>query len=165
MSRPQTKEEEDIDILCSWVQVGGFPANPEEEAWGLLLEVSLLSSLSLLLLVWLSTSLYIPTPVFSFIFQGLDLLKRAGSMREEAHRLEMEAQCLETEGLEKMKVVVAGSEAKGFYGLLRGAMLHYSVSPAPPHHKKICHTPSATISHPPPRSPQDLMSVILKTRQ
>ena len=24
VSRPQTKEEEDIDILCSWVQVGGF---------------------------------------------------------------------------------------------------------------------------------------------
>ena len=24
VSRPQTKEEEDIDFLCSWVQVGGF---------------------------------------------------------------------------------------------------------------------------------------------
>ena len=38
----------------------------------------------------------------------------------------------------------------GFYGLLRGAMLHSFVSPAPSPHKKICHTPSATISHPPP---------------
>ena len=24
--RPKTKEEEDVDILCSWVQVGGLPA-------------------------------------------------------------------------------------------------------------------------------------------
>ena len=46
---------------------------------------------------------------------------------------------------------MAGSEVEGFYGLLRGAMLHSSVSPAPPPHKKVCHTPSATISHLPPQ--------------
>ena len=63
----------------------------------------LLSSLSLLLLMWLSTSLFFPTPVFSFIFQGLDLLKRAGSLRKKAHRLEIEAQHLETEALGKME--------------------------------------------------------------
>ena len=80
-------------VGCKW---GGFPAHPEEEAWGLLLEVSLLSSLSLFLPMWLSTSPYIPTPIFSFIFQGLDLLERAGTLREEAHRLEMEVQHLET---------------------------------------------------------------------
>ena len=56
---------------------------------------------------------------------------------------EMEAQHLEAEGLEKIEVVVAGSEAEGFYGLLRGAMLHFSISPAPTPHKKVCHTPSA----------------------
>ena len=33
------KEERDIDTLQSWVQVGGFPAQPEEEAWGLLIEL------------------------------------------------------------------------------------------------------------------------------
>ena len=32
---------EDIDTLCSWVQVGGFPAWPEEEAQGLSIEVNL----------------------------------------------------------------------------------------------------------------------------
>ena len=37
----QTKEGRDIDTLWSWVQVGGFPAQPEEEAWGLLIEVNL----------------------------------------------------------------------------------------------------------------------------
>ena len=30
-------------------------------------------------------------------------------------------------------------------------MLHSSISPAPPPHKKVHHTPSATISHPPPQ--------------
>ena len=63
----------------------------------------------------------------------------------------MEAQHLEAEGLEKMEAVVAGSEAEGFYGLLRGAMLHSSISPGPPPHKKVCHTPSTTISYPPPQ--------------
>ena len=35
-----TKEEEDINILCSWMEVGGQPALPEGEAQGLLAEVS-----------------------------------------------------------------------------------------------------------------------------
>ena len=63
----------------------------------------------------------------------------------------MEVQHLEACGLEKMEVVVAGSEVEGFYGLLRGAMSHSFMSPAPPPHKKVCHTPSATISHLPPQ--------------
>ena len=58
---------------------------------------------------------------------------------------------MEADSLEKMEVAVAGSEAEGFYGLLRRAMLHSSISPAPPPHKKVCHTPSATISHAPPQ--------------
>ena len=54
-----TKEEEDIDILHSWIEVGGQPALPEREAQELLVEVSkfpLPSSLS-------SSSFY---PLFSF---------------------------------------------------------------------------------------------------
>ena len=35
-----TKEEEDIDILHSWMEVGGQPALPEGEEQGLLAEVS-----------------------------------------------------------------------------------------------------------------------------
>ena len=35
-----TKEEEDIDILRSWMEVGIQPALPEGEAQGLLAEVS-----------------------------------------------------------------------------------------------------------------------------
>ena len=117
-----------------------------------MLEVVSFSSLFLFLLfIWHSTPFYIPTPVFSYTFQGLDLLKKAGSLQEEAHRLETEAQHLETEGLGKMEVAVVGSEVEGFYGLLRGAMLHSSLSSAQPPHKKICHTPSTTISHPHPQ--------------
>ena len=72
--------------------------------------------------IWLSIPLYIPTPVFlfPFIFKGLVLLKRASSLWEEAHKLEVEAQCLETEGLEMIEVAVSGPEAEGFHGLLRG---------------------------------------------
>ena len=94
--------------------------------------------------MWFSTSLYIPTPVFSFIFQGLDLLKRAGSLREEAHRLEVEAQHLETEGLGKMEVAVAGSEAEGFLWASEGSNVTFLHIPSPtssqenlPH--PICH--------------------------
>ena len=39
-TRPATKEEEDVDILQSWMEVGGLPACPEEEAKGLLAEVN-----------------------------------------------------------------------------------------------------------------------------
>ena len=38
--RPMTREEEDVDILHSWIEVGGQPALPEGEAQGLLAEVS-----------------------------------------------------------------------------------------------------------------------------
>ena len=54
---------------------------------------------------------------------------------------------MEACGLEKMEAAVAGSEVEDFYGLLRGAMSHSSMSSAPPPHKNVCHTPYATISH------------------
>ena len=50
---------------------------------------------------------------------------------------------------------MAGSEVDSFYGLLGGAMSHSSMSSAPPPPKKVCHTPSATISHPPPQESQE----------
>ena len=39
-TRPATKEEEDVDVLQSWMEVGGLPACPEKEAKGLLAEVN-----------------------------------------------------------------------------------------------------------------------------
>ena len=38
--QPLTKEEEEIEVMQSWVEAGGFPALPEEEAKGLLAEAS-----------------------------------------------------------------------------------------------------------------------------
>ena len=58
MSRPKTKEEEVVDTLCSWVQLSGLPAHLDEEAWGLLLEVSLFSSLPLFFYVAFYFSLH-----------------------------------------------------------------------------------------------------------
>ena len=72
-------------------------------------------------------------------------------MIEEAHRLEMAAQEIETKGLEKVEAAVAGSEVEGLYGLLRGVMSHPSISIASPSHKKAHNTPSATVSHLPPQ--------------
>ena len=42
----ETKEEEDLGVVQSWMQVGGLPALPEEEVQGLLCEVSPLFFLS-----------------------------------------------------------------------------------------------------------------------
>ena len=82
------------------------------------------------------------------------MLKKAGALQEEAQKLEMEAQHLEACGLEKMEAAVAGSDVEGFCGLLRGAMLHSSMSSPPPPPKKVHHTPSATISHLHPQESQ-----------
>ena len=39
--KPLTKEEEEVEVMQSWVEAGDFPAQPEEEAKGLLAEASL----------------------------------------------------------------------------------------------------------------------------
>ena len=72
-------------------------------------------------------------------------------MKEDAHRLEMAAQEIETKGLEKVEMAVTGLEVEGLYGLLRGVMSHPSISSASPPHKKACHTLSTTVSHLPPQ--------------
>ena len=81
------------------------------------------------------------------------MLEKASSLKEEAHQLEDMVQHLEMEGLGKVEAAVAGSEAEGLYGLLRGAISHPSISSAPPPPKKACHIPSTTVSHPPPQEP------------
>ena len=59
----------------------------------------------------------------------------------------MDAQHLEMEGLAKMEAAVAGSEAEGFYGLLRGVISHSSLPTSSPPPKKACCAPSVTVSH------------------
>ena len=68
VSRPQTKEEEDIDMLHSWIQVGGLPAQLEKEALGLLLEMGFLSAVHMAF----STPLYsYPCISLSFYLSGV----------------------------------------------------------------------------------------------
>ena len=66
-------------------------------------------------------------------------------------KLEEEAQQLETEGWGKLGEAMAGSEAEGFYGLLRGVTSHSLPLPSQPPPKKPHPTSSTTISQPPPR--------------
>ena len=66
-----TKEERDIDTLQSWVHVGGFPAWPEEEAWGLLVEVSLPS----FLVVQVTFVVLLPCFPFDLFFVGAESIK------------------------------------------------------------------------------------------
>ena len=55
-----TKEEEDVDILHSWMEVGGQPALPEGEAQGLLAEVSKFPCPPFFSFCILSSSLLLP---------------------------------------------------------------------------------------------------------
>ena len=85
----------------------------------------------------------------SLVFQGLHLLHWARLLWEEA-------QHLETEGLQKVQLAVAGSEAEGSYRLLRGALSHYPMSTAQPPTKRHYQAPTATISKLPPQEPKEV---------
>ena len=117
--------------------------SPEEEAKGLFIH-SIYFSLATRILLLLAIS---PS------FQGFKLLHHASQKREEAWRLEEEAQQLETEGWGKMREAVAGSEAEGIYGLLRGVILYSHLLLSQPPVKRSCLTPSSTISQLPSQEP------------
>ena len=54
-----------------------------------------------------------------------------------------------------MEVAVTGSEAEGFYGILKGAVLYSSLPTSSPPPKKTCCAPSSTISHLPPQESKE----------
>ena len=125
----------------------GIPALAEEEVQGLLSQVFLFAGYCLAFLtvpfivLWLSLA-FVTDPFL--LFQGLHLLWHASLLREEA-------QWLEAEGLQKVKMAVAGSEAEHLYGLMRGALLHSSMSSAPPPPKRCHQAPTTTICKLPPQ--------------
>ena len=59
------------------------------------------------------------------------------------------------EGLQNIELAVTGLEVKGLCGLLRGTTSYSPASSIPPQPKKCCHTPSATVSKPPPKEPEE----------
>ena len=168
--RPHTQEEEDIDVIRSWMEVGGHPARQEEEAKGLLAEVKHISmSLSLFpsslthllpisLTIFDNSDCYL---LFPPSLQGLRLLQGVSEKREEARKLEAEAENMETEGWGKLREAMMGSEAEGLYGLLRGVALHSIISCPNPLHPDPTLAPSLLFPKSSLRSPQDLKSQIL----
>ena len=61
---------------------------------------------------------------------------------------------MEVEGWRKLGEAVAGSEAEGFYGFLRGVTTPSSPLSSPPLPKKPRPAPSSTISQPTPQDPK-----------
>ena len=70
---------------------------------------------------------------------------------EEAQKLEEEAQWLETEGWGKSREAVVGSEAEGFYGLLRGVTSCSCRLLSQPLLQRSHLVPSFSVSQPPPQ--------------
>ena len=143
--------------MHSWVEAGDHPAHPEQEAKELLAKVSSFSwssilSISLPLVIGTEFCCFNPAihfDPFLFLFQGLWSLQQASMLRKEARRLEERAHELETEGWRQMREVVAGSEAEGLYGLLKGVASYPHPASSHPPIKKPCLSPSATISQSP----------------
>ena len=86
------------------------------------------------------------------IFRGVRLLQSTSVKKEEAKRLEIEAQQLETEGWGKLREAVIGSEAESFYRLLRGVTLHSHPLPSQPPPSCACLSPSPPVLQ---QSPQE----------
>ena len=161
-----TQEEEDIDVIRSWVEVGGHPARQEGEAKELLSEVShipiFLSFLFLFFFFFFDLFATNPLTIVNIFdcytlfppsLQGLRLLHGASLKREEARKLETEAERMEAEGWGKFREAVMGSEAEDLYGLLRGvtsSSRHLSSLSLPPR-SRISPGPSAS-PQPPPES-------------
>ena len=70
-------------------------------------------------------------------------------LRKEAQKLEERAHELETKGWRQMREVMAGSEAEGLYGLLKGVMSYPHPALSQPPIKKPHLAPGATITQSP----------------
>ena len=55
-------------------------------------------------------------PISALPFQGLGMLRRASTLKEDVYHLEEGAQQLEMQGLEKIEAVVAGWRQRVFMG-------------------------------------------------
>ena len=141
------------------MEVGGHPAHQEEEAQGLLAEVKHIPT-SLFLFIFFSLTYLLPISLTIFdasdchvlfppSLQGLRLLQGVSEKREEARKLEAEAESMETVGWGKLREAMMGSEVEGLYGLLRGVTSHshHLLSQPPPSRPSPCpsspHSPEA----------------------
>ena len=126
--REETKEEQELGVVRSWMEVGDLSALTEKEVQGLLREVYPFY------LVWFSLSSYSISVLFVFlslIFVMYPFFSGFGSITK--------SKCTEGGGtvsrdwgVGQHEAAVAGLEAEGLYGLLRGAISHSHMSSAPP---------------------------------
>ena len=141
------------------VEVGGHPAHQEGEAKELLTEVKYIPpslSLSFLLTCLLPISLTIFDisdcyVLFPPSLQGMRLLQGASVKREEARKLEAEAEKMEAEGWGKLREAVMGSKAEGLYRLLRGVTSLSCHLPSRPFPSRSCISPGPSASPQPPQ--------------
>ena len=155
-------KEYEVDWAHLWVEVGSAGIGPGggtgvvESGISLCLVLLSLSDYSFTV-SWLSLAFV--TDPFS-LFQGLHLLRHCSFLREKAQKLE-------AEGLQKVELAVAGSEAVGLYRLLRGALSHSTMSSAPPHLKDIVMPLPPLYPRQPLRHPQEsnLNPLLLQLRE
>ena len=141
---------------------GGLPAQPEEEAQGLLLEVSLSPSF-LSVSMWLSTSFYTPTPVL-FHLLGFGSTEKGGHPMGESPEIRNGGTSFGDWWLGEDGSSSGRFRGRGFLWASEGAMLH---SPYPQPHLLIRRSvtpllPPSPIC--PLRSPQDLTFLNLQIR-
>ena len=127
---PKTKEDGDLETLRSWMEVGGFPARPEEEAWGASTRSELLfPSLLLGFHVAFYYFLFFSTPVL-FHLSGAGFVVKHGCSLGRGPEVGDGSPMLGGLCLEKMEVAVAGSEVKSFMGSW-GEQCHIPPCPQP----------------------------------
>ena len=140
-----TQEEEDIDIMRRWVEVGATQLIRKERQRNCYQRLNIFPCLSFSLFFFFLLTCLLPISLTIFdisdcyvlfppSLQGLRLLQGASVKREEARKLEAEAKKMEAEGWGKLREAVTGSEVEGLYGLLRGVTSsshHLSSRPFP----------------------------------
>ena len=99
---------------------------------------------SLIILVFYLVSFFV-------CFSGIRLTKKSQLTKGGGMKAGGESTAVRNRGVGKMWEAVAGSEAEGLYGLLRGVTSHSHLLPSQPPPKKPCHAPSITTSQPPPQ--------------
>ena len=144
----EIKAEQELGVIHSWMEMGGFPALPKEEAWGLLCEVCYFLLSHFFHGSPTTPSLVCCTNSFSsLLFLGYRTIEEGGKTEG------IDAEEV-SEGWEKIGAAVAGSKVEDLYGLLRGVIAQSSMSHF---HPKDTTTPQPLLfPNCPPQEPEEV---------
>ena len=140
---------------CRW---GGFPAQPEEEAQGLLIEVNLIYLSYLYLQVTLCSATPLFSPFIVFYFTGTEFTKMRSvcCMKEAWQTGEGGSTFSRQRGWRSWEATVTGSEVRGFVWASEGSNIaHSSLPTSSPPPKKTHHAPFSFICNLPPQEPKE----------